>query len=240
MLDFFQDFDKMPTLSRDSSRSRRSNSKTKTPPPKAQPKKVNGVKSLIPKSTKDPKLFDLYSDTDCKLCERKNFKSGSDSLVRHYALDHFRDRLDAEVGNNLQVNNVCPICKIKKLKSRFETRKDILVHNASFHFRAQLLLAEELGIDPNDPSVKNNKIPNYTRRPRTKSKESSAGSVSSVSVIEVDSSSQNSHYSQNGLPRDSNSESSDHIGGCNSQNSSIEEEKNGGDSEDDSLEVLYQ
>ena len=210
--------------------------KTKSPPPKAQPKKVNGVKSLIPKSTKDPKLFDLYSETECKLCDRKGFKSGSDSLVRHYALDHFREKLDAEVGNNLQVNNVCPICKIKKLKSRFETRKEILVHNASFHFQAQLLLAEELGIDPNDPSAKNNKIPNYTRRPRTKSKESSAGSVSSVSVVEVDSSSQNSQNSQNGLPLDIYSEHSEHLGGCNTiQNSSLEEKDE--DSETDSLAV---
>ena len=222
----------MPTLSRDSSRSRRSNSKTKTPPPKAQPKKVNGVKSLIPKSTKDPKLFDLYSETECKLCDRKNFKSGSDSLVRHYALDHFREKLDAEVGNNIQVNNVCPICKIKKLKSRFDTRKDILVHNASFHFQAQLLLAQELGVDPNDPSVKNNKIPNYTRRPRTKSKESSTGSVSSVSVIEVDSNSQNS---QNGLPLDSNSESSDNLGSSNMHNSTDVKEE---DSEDDTNGVM--
>ena len=147
--------------------------------------------------------------------------------MRHYALDHFREKLDAEVGNNIQVNNVCPICKIKKLKSRFDTRKDILVHNASFHFQAQLLLARELGIDPNDPSVKNNKIPNYTRRPRTKSKESSTGSVSSVSVIEVDSSSQNS---QNGLPLDSNSESSDNLGSSNMHNSTDVKEE---DSEDD-------
>ena len=75
----------MPTASRESSRSRRSNSKTKSPPPgKAPPppaKKVNGVKNnLTPKSTKDPKLFDVLSDTECRLCERKNFKSGSETL----------------------------------------------------------------------------------------------------------------------------------------------------------------
>ena len=78
------DSDKMPTASRESSRSRRSNSKTKSPPPgKAPPsaKKVNGVKNnLTPKSTKDPKLIDILSDTECKLCERKNFKLGSETL----------------------------------------------------------------------------------------------------------------------------------------------------------------
>lgn len=81
--DSVEDSDKMPTASRESSRSRRSNTKTNSPPPQKAPpsKKVNGVKNnLTPQSTKDPKLLDILSDTECRLCERKNFKLGSETL----------------------------------------------------------------------------------------------------------------------------------------------------------------
>ena len=101
----------MPTASRESSRSRRSrsNSKAKSPPPQKTPsqsqKKVNGVKNnSTPKSTKetspkipkDPKLYDLYADAACKLCDKKNFKLGTDALVKHYALEHFREKLEVD------------------------------------------------------------------------------------------------------------------------------------------------
>ena len=142
----------MPTASRESSRSRRSrsNSKAKSPPPQKTPsqKKVNGVKNnLTPKSTKeispkipkDPKLYDLYADTECKLCDKKNFKLGTDALVKHYALEHFREKLEVELKDFS-----CNICKNKKLKSKFDSKQDLLIHNATFHFKAQFLLAEAL------------------------------------------------------------------------------------------------
>lgn len=84
-------------------KNRRANSKAKTPPPQKPPpntKKTNGVtkNSLPPKSTKDngpkvpkdPKLYDLHADAECRLCDKKNSKPGSDALLKHYALEHFK------------------------------------------------------------------------------------------------------------------------------------------------------
>ena len=162
----------MPTLARESSRPTRSKPASSSPPAREPASKTNGVASRNyledSASTKDPKLFDLYAETGCKLCDQTGFQPGSDSLVRHYALEHFREQLDSEVVDK---DNICLNCRTKKLKSRFDTRLEFLVHNASFHYRAQILLAGALGVDPNDPSAKNHKIPNYTRaRSRTKEK----------------------------------------------------------------------
>merc|ERR1712106_352405 len=135
---------KMPSLSRENSVNRKASAKTGTPPPsKIPPKKVptNGVQKSPVRTNKDPKLFDLFLENECRICGRQDFQSGSDSLMRHYAFEHFKKRLDAEIASDL-LYNTCPICKIKKLKSRFDTRKDLILHNSVTHYRVQYLLAE--------------------------------------------------------------------------------------------------
>ena len=241
----------MPTASRESSRSRRSrsNSKAKSPPPQKTPsqsqKKVNGVKNnSTPKSTKetspkipkDPKLYDLYADAACKLCDKKNFKLGTDALVKHYALEHFREKLEVD-----QKDFSCNVCKNKKLKSKFDSKQDILIHNATFHFKAQYLLAEALG----EKSSISSKTPNNTRsariRNRDREKQSGPGpgpgkseEISNDSVIEIESTSGSSEGGdQNGLEELSkSSDASDKSTDIDDEIEEIEEVKD----EDDEIE----
>ena len=209
----------MPTASREGSRSRRSNSKAKSPPPQKAPpapKKVNGLKNNpTPKSTpapkgngssskspKDPQLYDLYADTECKLCEKKNFKPGTDALLKHYALEDFKEKLEVDITTNGK-DFFCNLCKSKKLKSKFESRQEILMHLATFHFKAQYLLAEALGEKSSGTS---DNVSNNTRRTRNRDRGKQTGpgpgkseDTSNDSVIEIESSSGSSDVSQNGL-----------------------------------------
>ena len=205
----------MPSASRESSRSRRSNSKAKSPPPQKAPaplRKANGVKNnLPPKSTKeiggpkiqkDPKLYDLYADTDCKLCDMKNFKPGSDALVKHYALEHFKEKLDLEIGT-VGKEFSCNLCKTRKLKSKFESRQDILLHNAIVHFRAQHLLADTLGEGSGSKASNTRRTRNRGERGKqTQGPGPGPGrseDTSNDSVIEIGSTSGSSEGSHNGL-----------------------------------------
>ena len=255
----------MPTASRESSRSRRSNSKTSSPPPQKGPpsKKVNGVKSsLTPKSTKDPKLLDILSDTECKLCERKNFKLGSETLgkgslygwgrsemfdfwllieinfgfflnrwlnffsVKHYALEHFKDTLESELGPHNSKDFGCSICKSKKLKSKFDSRQELLLHNAGFHLRAQVLLSEALGDNSNDCNSSNSSSSTTRGGSRTRNR---AKQKSEDSVIEIESNSGSSIGSQNGLEELSKgSEASD-----NTETIDLDEEEDGEDDKEE-------
>ena len=199
----------MPTASRESSRSRRSNSRAKSPPPSKAPpppakKVVNGVKNNIaPKSTKesnsskpqaskDGKLIDFQTDVACRLCEKKNFKAGSEALVKHYALEHFKEKLDLEIAGSSSKDFSCNICKNKKLKSKFETRQDLLLHNATFHSRVQTLLSENLDEKPGSGSnnINNtnnsNNINNIITRRRRVLNRGRHGRTSSDSIIEID------------------------------------------------------
>ena len=211
----------MPTASREGSRSRRSTSKAKSPPPAPQkappaPKKVNGLKNNpAPKSTpapkgngssskspKDPQLYDLYADTECKLCEKKNFKPGTDALLKHYALEHFKEKLELDITSNGK-DFFCNLCKSKKLKSKFESRQEILMHLVTFHFKAQYLLAEALG---EKSSKSSDNVSNNTRRTRNRDRGKQTGpgpgkseDMSNDSVIEIESSSGSSDVSHNGL-----------------------------------------
>ena len=208
----------MPTASRENSRTRqgsKSTSKAKSPPPqpqKAPVKKINGVKNnhkptstkdLNSKLLKDPKLFDLLTETECRLCEKKNFKQGSDVITKHYALEHFKDKLDAEIGiNSIAKDFSCTTCKNKKLKSKFDSRQDILLHNAIFHFRVQLLLAESI-----EEKSSSNSASCSTRSAKARNREKlekidtgKLEEASNDSVIEIDTSSgSNDGASENGV-----------------------------------------
>ena len=199
---------RMPTLSRDGSRSRRSTSKTATPPPRSQAKpKVNGVKKeekngagpapvgpTVAKSTK-PGLKgppDLSLETACRLCERKSFKAGSDALLKHYALDHLKDELEAEIPDTKLL--ICEACKKKKLKSKFESRKELALHNATVHLRAVELLRARLNLETGSPGSSEGGSPGAGVRRSGRSKQESGESSASsggVEVIELDDTSQN-------------------------------------------------
>ena len=235
---------KMPTLNRDSSRSRRSNSKNPTPPPKPQVKRVNGVKkeekpSLgialppVKATNKVVKAPDLTVETSCRLCDKKNFKTGSDALLKHYALEHFKEELDAEIPLDSKVLT-CEPCKKKKLKSKFDTRKELIVHNASLHLRATTLLVSRLQVDgvqlspgssvaSSPGSTTSNSAKRRSGRTKQESGESSGSASSGVEVIELDDVS-----SQNGLKEGSEADS-DVV-------EIIEEEKEGNGELDESVE----
>ena len=208
----------MPTASREGSRSRRSNSKAKSPPPQKVPqatsKKVNGVKNNpTPKSTpkgngssskypKDPQLYDLYAEKECRLCEKKSFKPGTDALLKHYALEHFKEKLEVDITTNGK-DFFCNLCKSKKLKSKFDSKQEILMHLVTFHFKAQYLLAEAFGDKTSETSAN---VSNNTRRTRNRDRGKQTGpgpgkseDTSNDSVIEIESSSGSSDVSQNGL-----------------------------------------
>ena len=235
---------KMPTLNRDSSRSRRSNSKNPTPPPKPQVKRVNGVKkeekpSLgialppVKATNKVVKAPDLTVETSCRLCDKKNFKTGSDALLKHYALEHFKEELDAEIPLDSKVLT-CEPCKKKKLKSKFDTRKELIVHNASLHLRATTLLVSRHQVDgvqlspgssvaSSPGSTTSNSAKRRSGRTKQESGESSGSASSGVEVIELDDVS-----SQNGLKEGSEADS-DVV-------EIIEEEKEGNGELDESVE----
>ena len=122
------------------------------------------------------------------------FDWASDPLVKHYALDHFKEKLESELGSTSK-DFVCSICKTKKLKSRFDSRQELLLHNAGFHSRAQVLLSEALGDNSKD-SNSSNPSSNNTRASRTRNR---AKQKSEDSVIEIESNSGSSIGSQNGL-----------------------------------------
>lgn len=171
---------------------------------------------------KDPLLYDLSADSDCKLCEKKNFKPGSDALLKHYALDHFKEKLEVDIGKDFS----CNLCKTKKLKSKFENRQEFLLHNASVHFRAQHLLAEALGEKPSSGTSEH--VSNNTRRTRNSERgKQRSEETSNDSVIEIESSSGGSDVSQNGLESDASDKSTD-----------PEEEVEDEDDEDDVIEFL--
>ena len=205
---------KMPTLNRDSSRSRRSTSKNPTPPPKPQVKvKVNGVKKeekpnsalgivlpLVKATNKGTKAPDLAVETACRLCDKKNFKTGSDALLKHYALDHFKEELDAEIPADSKVLT-CESCKKKKLKSKFDSRKELILHNAGIHLRANTLLLTRLQVDgvqlspgssvASSPGSSSTPVVRRSERTKQESGESSGSGSSGVEVIELDDTSQN-------------------------------------------------
>lgn len=239
----------MPTANRESSRSRRSNSKAKSPPPTSKPppkqNKVNGVSKIAPKSTKQQELtnskpppvaknkpilsVDLQTETGCRLCDRKNFKLGTEALVKHYALDHFKEKLDAELGA-LSKDFSCNLCKNKKLKSKFESRQDLLLHNAGFHSRVQSYLSDE----KQAPVTNNIRARSARVLNRDRGKQSGPGpgpgksseEVSNDSVIEIDSSSGSSEGSHNGEAGHNGLE----------QSSDIEEVNDDDDDSDDEIE----
>ena len=73
----------------------------------------------------------LLDDTVCRLCE-KQFKPGTEALLRHYAWDHYKEKLEAAL-ETCASNLTCKACKERKFKSRFPTRKDLIVHLGVFH-----------------------------------------------------------------------------------------------------------
>lgn len=120
--------------------------RNETPPPRPL-KKVNGSH----KETKDKKKdkdeesedrIDLSSETSCRLCDKKDFKPNTEALAKHYATAHFKSSLETEIRSD----NSCNICKAKKLKSMFGSRKELVLHLATVHSRAEHLLSDQLGI----------------------------------------------------------------------------------------------
>ena len=138
--------------------------------------------------------------------------------VKHYALEHFKDRLESELGPLNSKDFLCSICKPKKLKSRFDSRQELLLHNAGFHLRAQVLLSETLSEALGDNSKENSSNKSSTKRgSRTRNR---AKQSSDDSVIEIESNSGSSIGSQNGLEELSkSSEASD-----NTETIDLEEE----------------
>ena len=203
---------RMPTLNRDAARSRRSSSKTVTPPPRPQQvKRVNGVKKedkvaiavATPPGAKSTNKGskgspDFTLETACRLCDRKNFKTGSDVLLKHYVFDHLKEELEAEVPVDKPL--VCEVCRKKKLKSKFETRKELVLHNAAVHFRAAELLKARLEVDgqkeeTGSPGASEENSPNSAvavrRSGRTKQESGESSGSSGVEVIELDDTSHN-------------------------------------------------
>ena len=99
------------------------------------------------KTTLLTNLVNLYSETACKLCDRRNFAvgQGPNTLLQHYALDHFREKLEADLGKDLQTT-VCSLCKKRSLKCSFDSKEEILIHSASFHNKANKFLTEALDL----------------------------------------------------------------------------------------------
>lgn len=95
---------------------------------------------------------DLWMDTSCRLCEKKDFTSETENLVRHYATAHFKARLDAELRRHSDFN--CNVCKAKRLKHVFATRREFASHLAIFHNRVAIWLADELGVEVIDTKPK--------------------------------------------------------------------------------------
>ena len=153
------------------------------------------------KTSKDP---DLNVETTCRLCDKKSFKIGSDALLKHYTWEHFKEELEAELEAKFPDPKplICDLCKKKKLKSKFDTRKEFVLHNAGVHMRATTLLRARLkGEDgePESPSSSEVGSPGSGAPPRRsertkqesgESTQSSSGS-SGVEVIELDDTSQN-------------------------------------------------
>ena len=155
--------------------------------------------------------------------------------VKHYALDHFKDKLESELGSTSK-DFVCSICKTKKLKSRFESRQELVLHNAGFHSRAQVLLSEALGDNSKDSNSSNNRS-NNTRASRTRNR---AKQKSEDSVIEIDSNSGSSIGSQNGL--EELSEASENTDTIDLEEEEEDEEEDGevdenGDGDEDEEDV---
>ena len=157
------------------------------------------------------------------------FNWASSPLVKHYALDHFKEKLESELGSTPK-DFCCSICKTKKLKSRFDSRQELLLHNAGFHSRAQVLLSEALGDNSKD-SNSSNPSSNNTRASRTRNR---AKQKSEDSVIEIESNSGSSIGSQNGLEELSkSSEASDNTDTIDLEEEEEDEEEDGGDDDDE-------
>ena len=116
----------------------RARAETETPPPKPT-KKVNG--SLKEKKEDSRDTINLSVEVACRLCDKKDFNPVTEALAKHYATAHFKALLEAEVKDNN-----CNICKAKKLRSVFSSKREMIVHLATAHARAEHLLSDELGI----------------------------------------------------------------------------------------------
>jgi hypothetical protein len=87
------------------------------------------------------------------LCEQeltKELKKDPDALLHHYTTAHYKQSLEAE----LKVDNSCAICKAKKQKYIFGTKKELMFHLAKYHNRIAHFLSDEL-----DVPVKSLKLP---------------------------------------------------------------------------------
>ena len=133
--------------SSDSVKPRRGRPRNTPPPTKPPSKKVNGSAASV-KGTKNKEdeatedKIDLSRETACRLCDKKDFRVESDALAKHYATAHFKAVLESEIKND----NTCYICKAKKLRSNYGSRKELMLHLATLHSRAENLLADELGL----------------------------------------------------------------------------------------------
>lgn len=121
----------------------RPRAETETPPPPPKPsKKVNGSVKETKEKKDDPNdTINLSQEVSCRLCDKKDFNPVTEALAKHYATAHFKALLEAEVKENN-----CNICKAKKLRSVFSSKREMIIHLATAHSRAEHLLSDELGI----------------------------------------------------------------------------------------------
>ena len=79
------------------------------------------------------------------MCDKditKELKKDKDALLRHYTHAHYKTSLEAE----LKVDNTCAICKARKQKYMFNTKKELMFHLAKFHNRIAHFLSDELDV----------------------------------------------------------------------------------------------
>ena len=121
---------------------------------KSAVKKTNGTLKESVKANDDDETpsaddkIDLSIETCCRLCDKKDFKPDTDALAKHYAIAHYKINLESEIKND----NNCNICRAKKLRSVFTSKKELLLHMAVSHSRVENYLSDELGIPLDKPS----------------------------------------------------------------------------------------
>jgi len=224
-----EDQEVMPSRrsSRESVLARRSRKSDVTPPSsRTQTRKANGSAGILNRSRVaavattegavtrrsssggDGGLIDLWTETECRLCDRGDFTAESDGLAEHYVTAHFRSKLEAEAGGGSRTATEFPCVACRQTRPRcaaYGSRRQLAVHLGVVHGRAASLLAAKLDLKVRDSrppagnkSVKPAVQTKSSERSRdTRTKKATAGArIASTSpeVIELDdeSSSQNS------------------------------------------------
>lgn len=121
-------------------------------PSRTQTRKANGSAGRraapgIP-ITRVSNIIDLWTETACRLCDRRDFPAETDSLAEHYATAHFRPKLEAEAGGSRTASDFpCAACRAKRPRSAaFASRRQLSVHLGVVHGRAAALLAAKLNL----------------------------------------------------------------------------------------------